>query len=317
MSDNLILVGTGLMAGEYAKVLLAAKIPFTAVGRGEASAAKFEEKWGVKPVCGGCESYLAAHPAPENAIVAVGVEELGKVTRQLLSAGCRRILVEKPGGLSAREIGENVELAKKCRADVFVAYNRRFYNSTIQARSIIAEDGGIRCVSFDFTEWSHRLCDLVKGPGVMEFWFCANSTHVVDLAFYLGGRPEKIECFRSGSLKWHPASAIFAGAGVTERGALFSYRADWASAGRWGVVAYTPRRSLIFCPMEQLQEQLVGSIQITPVALQDSDDTDFKPGLKKQVAAFLNGEWKEFCTLEEQFAMMSVYCKMAGYDVNA
>ena len=34
MSDNLILVGTGLMAGEYAKVLLAEKIPFTAVGRG-------------------------------------------------------------------------------------------------------------------------------------------------------------------------------------------------------------------------------------------------------------------------------------------
>ena len=317
MSDNLILVGTGLMAGEYAKVLLAEKIPFTAVGRGEASAAKFEEKWGVHPVCGGCEEYLKNHPAPESAIVAVGVEALEGVIRQLLQHGCRRILVEKPGGISRTGMLANVELAKKCGAAVLVAYNRRFYNSTIQARRIIEEDGGIRCVAFDFTEWSHRLCNIVKGPGVMDFWFCANSTHVVDLAFYLAGAPEKIDCFHSGSLNWHHASAIFAGAGVTKRGALFSYRADWASAGRWSVIAYTPRRSLILCPMEQLQEQLVGSIQINPIALQDNDDIDFKPGLKKQVAAFLNGEWGEFCTLEEQYDMMKVYCEMAGYDFQA
>ena len=33
---------------------------------------------------------------------------------------------------------------------------------------------------------------LNKVPGIKENWFLGNSTHVVDLAFYLGGKPKQI-----------------------------------------------------------------------------------------------------------------------------
>ena len=36
-------------------------------------------------------------------------------------------------------------------------------------------------------------------------------------------------------LDWHSSSSQFCGSGITDKGALFSYSADWESPGRWGI----------------------------------------------------------------------------------
>ena len=173
------------------------------------------------------------------------------MTIQLLQANVKRVLVEKPAGLNCDQIRKVADETKKQKAEVLVAYNRRFYASTLKAKEFLKEDGGVTSFNFEFTEWSHEIEKLKKAPGVKENWFLANSTHVVDLAFYLGGKPKEICCYTGGGLEWHPTASIFAGAGVSETGALFSYQANWESAGRWSLEILTKKHRLIFRPLEK------------------------------------------------------------------
>ena len=48
----------------------------------------------------------------------------------------KRVLVEKPAGLSIKEIKEVVDVSTAKKAKIFVGYNRRFYSSVIKILSI-------------------------------------------------------------------------------------------------------------------------------------------------------------------------------------
>jgi len=317
MSNNIksvLLVGAGIMAQDYAKVLNSQDIKFTVIGRGISSAAVFKEKTGVDVVTGGLKSYLNSNSAlPDAAIIAVGVEQLAETTLMLLERGVKRVLVEKPAGINTEQIARIVGSAKQQNAQVFVAYNRRFYAATIKAREIIAADGGVTSFNFEFTEWSHVIEPLQADPVVKQHWFLANSTHVVDLAFFLGGDPGEISSYTTGSLSWHPSAAAFAGAGVTKEGALFSYQANWAAPGRWGVEMLTNRHRLIFRPMEQLHIQDIGSVAISKVELDDELDQKFKPGLYRQVESFLSSQVPDdMLRIDDHLTRTErIYCRIA------
>jgi predicted dehydrogenase len=310
---NLWLIGAGMMAQDYAKVLKSLGVGFEVIGRNAASAEKFENAVGHPARQGGLSDALGALGAPERAIVAVGVEQLADIAIELIEAGTRRILIEKPGGLNTPRIHALRQAAAAHGADVSIAYNRRFYASTAMARKLITEDGGATSCAFEFTEWSHVIAPLVKGPGVKQAWFLANSTHVVDLAFHLCGFPADWKAWHGGSLNWHPSAARFCGAGITEQGVFFNYQADWEAPGRWGVEVLTRKRRLVFRPMEQLQVIPLGSVRADNVELDDRLDKEFKPGLFMQTKAFLDGDERLLCSVDEQLEHCAVYDQMAGY----
>ena len=311
---NVLLVGAGPMAVEYAKVLNALEVDFITIGRGKESALLFKEKAGMEVVSGGLSNFLQATPEKaEYAIVATGVESLAQNTLELIKAGCKNILCEKPGGLNSTQIEQVSIAAAEYGANVFLAYNRRFYSSVLKAKEIIEEDGGVTSFNFEFTEWSHVIAPLVKGKGVKEHWFLGNSTHVVDLAFFLGGIPKEICCYTAGGLEWHPSASNFSGAGISEKGALFSYQANWEAPGRWAVEVLTKNHRLYFKPMEKLHIQKKGSVQVELVEMDDAVDLQFKAGLFQQTKAFLDGDVVNFIDIHQQALLMPYYNKMAGY----
>jgi predicted dehydrogenase len=308
------LIGAGGMAKDYSAVLNGLNLNYMVIGRGKDSAISFERDTGISVVTGGVKNALESGlKAPEFAIVATGVEMLADNCLTLLKGGVKKILVEKPGGMNREEISLLVSSAKKADAMIFVAYNRRFFSSVLKAKEIIAVDGGVSSFNFEFTEWSHVIENLTKADGVMEEWFTANSSHVVDLAFYLGGLPEQISCYTSGSLNWHKRSSNFAGSGVAETGALFSYHANWQAPGRWGIEILTRKHRLYLRPMEQLQRQKLGSIALESVEIDNELDTKYKPGLYLMVEAFLNEENSDLCSIENQLNLMGTYNRIAGY----
>jgi predicted dehydrogenase len=316
LKQKVLLVGAGPMAIDYAKVLTALGADMIVIGRGTASAANFTAKTAVDVVTGGLDQYLSAAVAvPTSAIVAVGVEALAHTTIQLLKRGVRHILLEKPGALTRPEIHEIKALAQAQGARVLIAYNRRFYAATMQAEQLVKADGGVKSMHFEFTEWDHVIRNIPKADGVKEAWLLANSTHVIDLAFYLGGSPSEWHGYASGALEWHPTGSAFAGAGRTDRGVLFSYQANWDGPGRWGVEIITCQSRLIFRPMESLQIMRKGSVAIETVPLNDELDKTYKPGLYEQTRCFITGELERFCTVEEQVEKWDTYSKIAGYPV--
>jgi predicted dehydrogenase len=315
MKKHVWLIGAGGMAVDYAKVLKALNVEFLVIGRGEQSAQGFHGATGCGVVVGGLGAYLLTKPKmPTHAIVSVGVENLHETTLQLLQFGIKNILAEKPVGINRQEIEAVHQAAQKCNAHVFVAYNRRFYASVFKAQKIIEEDGGVTSFNFEFTEWAHVIGPLKKAEGSKEMLFLNNSTHVVDLAFYLGGRPEKLCSFTSGGLSWHPKASIFSGGGVSDSGALFSYQANWESAGRWSVEMLTKNHRLIFRPMEKLQIQKKGSIAVEFAECDYIQDENFKPGLYLQTQSFLNDRTDRMCSLTYHSSMMDCYYQISSYE---
>lgn len=316
MKDNIWVIGAGPMAQDYIKVLQGLKCGFIVIGRGEENSAKCAEKTGCVVITGGLEKFLDGNPEVcTHAIVAVGVEKLYETTCLLLKYGVKNILLEKPGALFKEEFEQLDKLIDEKSANVVVAYNRRFYAAVNEARKIIESDGGITSFNFEFTEWAHVIEPLQKPVGIKENWFICNSTHVVDLAFFLGGKPKDFCAFVSGGLSWHPSSSVFSGAGVSESGAPFSYQANWESAGRWSVEVLTKEHRLIFRPMEKLQIQKRGSVALEFADIDYAIDTDYKPGLYLQTKTFLNGDFTDMCMFKEQFEMYGTYKKMVSGDV--
>jgi predicted dehydrogenase len=312
--DEVWLVGAGYMAKEYAKVLIDLKCQFIVIGRGKDTAAEFEKTMKVSVTRGGINLYLESnHVPPKCAIVAVDAQYLFDTARSLLNFGVQEILLEKPGALTVKDIVKLRNLAAEKRAKIFVAYNRRFYASVFKAKEIVEEDGGCTSFIFEFTEWTHLIRDSNKSPEEKAKWFVANSTHVIDLAFYMGGTPRAIQCFSSGGLDWHPSASIFSGSGITDSGALFSYYANWEAPGRWGVEVLTRKHRLILRPLEELQIQDLGSLEVRKRVLDDELDRSYKPGLYKEVTSFLNGAFGNLKPLADQVRDMKLYYKMANY----
>lgn len=291
MPNNLkkvLLVGAGYMAYEYSKVLDSFECEYSVVGRSEKTAKEFFEKTKKKVIVGGIEASTLEYLQYDTAIVAVSVEYLKNVVIHLMARGVKKILVEKPAGLDLAEIKAICNVAKETKSQVFVAYNRRFYASVLEAKRLSALDGGVKSFNFEFTEWSHVIETLKKPSIVLNNWFLTNSSHVIDLAFFLGGEPEKIDCYVAGTTSWYSNASIFAGAGVSKTGALFSYQANWKSAGRWSVEILTNKHRYILRPMEKLHLQKCGSVEVEAVIIDDSFDQKFKPGLYLQTQAFIN-----------------------------
>ncbi len=312
--STILLVGSGPMAVEYAKVFKSQGITPVVVGRGTSSAEKFTAETGLPVSLGGVDAWLAdtSNQLPERAVVAVGEKWIGATAKALMERGVRHLLLEKPGGHDAADIRSVYEKARETGTEVYVGYNRRFYAAVEAAKKIIQGDGGVTSFNFEFTEWGHVISAIEKEEGVKEQWFLSNSTHVIDLAFYLGGTPAELSAYSTGRLDWHPTASVFAGAGRTADGAIFSYQANWEAPGRFSVEMLTRKHRLIFRPLEKLQIQNIGSVAVEAVEIDDSLDKGFKPGLYKQVEAFVGERTDLLPTISDQVEMLDWYLRIRG-----
>lgn len=302
------------MAQEYAKVLKSLNQEIIVIGRGEESASKFEAEIHHSVIRGGLENFLKfSQDEFSGAIITTGIDELATATRQIIEFGINNILVEKPLSFSKQELIGLKDLARLKKARIVIGYNRRFYSSTETAKRMIEEDGGVSSFSFQFTEWSRVIEGTKKSDRIKQNWFLANSSHLVDMAFYLGGKPSVMHSHQSGELYWHKP-AKFSGSGLVHNSIPFSYVADWTAPGRWRIEICTTKRKLLFSPLEKLSCETIYPYKLEEISIEDSIDIQFKPGLFEQVKAFLNREKLDsrFCTIDEQIELFDHYSLILG-----
>ena len=317
-NKNLILViGSGYMATEYLKVIANTDYKAVVVGRGEE---KIDILKCLFPdfiyYSGGVDKYLnTSSQIPSIAINTVNVEYLRDVTISLLNGGVKRILVEKPGDITADGLSRIEQASTINRAQVFIAYNRRFYSSVSELAKQANLDGGILSAHFEFTEWIHTIDPLHYGKETLNKWIIANSSHVIDTVFSLIGKPKSISCHISGKniISWHPTGSIFTGSGISQQDIPFTYHSNWQAPGRWGIEVLTKKRRYYLRPMEKLCVQDLGTINIIEYPLDDKTDKQFKPGLYYQTTSFLNDSVTNLVTLQEQIKLVALLDKIGSY----
>ena len=311
--NKVLLIGGQYMALEYLKILRHLEMDHCVVVNSTETAVKLKRFCECDVFSGGAENLDIEGLGITHVIVAVGVTELFHVTKTVVSAGVSKVLVEKPGALNDFEAEHIARSVSALGPKVFIGYNRRFYHSVAMAKKLAEEDSDILSCTFEFTEWSSQIADLQKDRMTKERWVVSNSSHVLDLFVYLCGFPSQISTYTSDTLDWHPASAIFSGAGLTERGVLFSYTANWKAPGRWGIELLTKNRRLILSPLEELKVISRHEPQMQNVKLKKSDP-QFKDGLIEQVRAFLNDSYDErLVPVDVHARSLNLFAKIAGY----
>ncbi|MCG6167607.1 hypothetical protein LFX25_07195 [Leptospira sp. FAT2] len=308
--DEIILIGTGYMAREYAKVLKAQNRKFYVVGRSVKSCDSFTKETGVIAFSGEIANFDFSGKKISKAVIAVNEDQLFNVTRTCIDIGIKSILLEKPGSLYLSNLIELSEHAESAKTDIYIAYNRRFYASTLKAIDIIQTSGGVLSFNFEFTEWKNKVENFGFSKEILASWFIVNSSHLVDLSFFLCGDPEIFNSYKVSHIDWHPAGSIFSGAGRTKNNALFTYSANWQSAGSWALEINTQKERLIFKPVEKLKFQKIDSREVEEYQLEDELDLLYKPGLFRQTYFFLINKKKDFCMLKDQIERFGIYNKI-------
>jgi predicted dehydrogenase len=308
---KLIMIGAGAMAYEYSKILNNLEIEYDIVCRKEETAKSFFKNTGILPKTAPLQNTLLEKKY-DFSIIATTIESLSEISLIVAKSGVPKILVEKPGAVNKQDIN-NLMTAQNYGAEIYIAYNRRFYSSVQKAKEIIQQDGGAISCTFDFTEWPHVIEKSNKTKFTKENWFLANSTHVIDMVFYLIGLPKKIDCHAFKEIEWHKFPSLYVGAGKTENNIFFSYHSNWNSPGRWSVEVNTRNFKLIFKPLEKLKIQSKGSLEEIDVDLNNELDMEFKPGLYKQVENFINSKSiSDFCNVDQLALELKIFNRMAG-----
>ena len=307
---SLWIIGNGRMSQEYQRVLIGLQIEFTVICRKKDKIHNSVGKYYFE----GLDSALSELQTPARVIVAVDIENLYEVTCKLLDIGVKNILLEKPGSLYLHELISLKEKSKTTQALIFIGYNRRHYASVQKCLEIIKEDNGVKSVKFDFTEVSLEISKLELSNSVKNLWIIANSSHVLDLVFFMCGLPTALYSSVSGHIDWHPSGSKFGGVGYINSDILFSYFADWESPGRWGIELNTEKHKLILQPLEELKIMDSQSFEIKEIKLNDYYDKIYKPGIYAQTQSFMSDNSTDMCTIDEQINRYKIFSKIANYN---
>jgi len=308
---KVLVIGTGIIGQEYASILSDLKVDFVNLCNSTESALRFKEKTGFDAIHGGLAQNKNILNDFSHFIVSSDIESSFSIATILFEQNCQNILLEKPGALSIDQFSDLYKLTLEINSNVYIGYNRRNYSSVLKLIELAKEDGGITSAHFDFTEWSHVIEKLDKSRELLNNWFFVNSTHVIDTAFHLIGKPEVMHSSAINNLEWHNPS-IFVGSGISERSIPFSYHANWSSSGRWAIELKTRLRSLRLMPLESVFEQKIGSLEWEGIPIENSKDILFKPGFYQQVVEFLFVNKPNLKTVKEQFEDLSFYSKILG-----
>jgi len=316
MSIHCLVIGVGKMGSAHLAALAAlSPDSLTAWAPGSRPRAIERDVGGVAVRRDELAVTLAA-VRPTHVVVASPVETLTPIAIEVMKAGVKHLLIEKPAAMDQCECRLLMACAAETGAEIYVAYNRRFYASVRGALAHMRAAGeSIESVMFEFNE-----AMPAQGPGatmdVAARWLLANSMHVIDTAFHPVGLPDMQRSLfqRRGGLSWHPAGCVFVGSGETTNGIPFAFHANWDAPGRWGFEWMTKSTRYVFRPMEKLSVMRRGRFDLEPMALDDEVDTRFKPGVYHQNAAFLAGDRTAgLVPLSEAAVLIPLAQKIAGY----
>ncbi len=311
---SVILIGTGLIAQQYAIALNQMKIKdVQVISNSKQNVMKFCKQFGfTKHLSGGYEKNLKNLDQVDLVIVSLPIHLLSNVTKKLLENNFTNVLIEKPGSIYSSEL---LQISKTItNQNVRIGYNRLLYPSFLKLKSILSDEEISSCY-FDFTEWIHKIIFNKYPSEIYQRWGISNSLHLISMAFELIGMPKKMNSYQNGKLDWHKSGSIFVGSGISKLKIPFTYHANWESSGRWIIEIMTKKGKYRLSPLEELHFCKLGETIWQKITLYTPFPKS-KTGLSEEIASMLSNEKKvrEYLpSLKEAANYNKIASKIFGY----
>lgn len=305
-------VGAGYMADEHLRVY-SSREDVDVVGITSRTRAKAEElarSYSIGTVFDTAEDlYETCFPD----LVVVAVSEL---STHDIAATCFRYpavtLIEKPVGYNFVEAEEIRQQARVEEASSFVAYNRRYHQSTRRLLSELESNTGLRFVKIQDQQDMALARRHNSSETVVQNLMYANSIHLIDLfRTFCRGSVDEVDIVQP----WDAANP-----GVVIARVLFAsgdvglYEAVWNRPGPWTVTVSTEERRYVMAPLENLgiqerDSRVINEIELGPI------DVEFKPGLlvlAEEALKFIRGEGSNLVTLDDSIESMKLVRDIYG-----
>ena len=185
--NKILIVGAGQLTESYIDVLKFIGAEITVIGNRKSNVNKISRKYNCISLSGGIENNLSYIEKAKftHAIIASPTKYHVSHAKIVFKHNVPNILVEKPASFSPDDLKE---LKNK---NIYIAYNRRFYNSSIYIRENFSKSD-FKTVHLDFSERIKNLDSRFDNMTIRN-WLIANSSHLFDLVFNLVGFPDHIK----------------------------------------------------------------------------------------------------------------------------
>ena len=222
------------------------------------------------------------------------------------------ILVEKPVGYNFEDATLIRDEARKTGSRVYVALNRRHYDSTRAALRLLEGEVGQRIISVRDQEDPAAAKVAGQPKLVVDNWMYANAIHMVDyLTFMARGAVTKVEII----CPWNMVDPQFVAAKIQyDSGDIAIYEALWNRPGPWSVSVSMPSLRLEMRPLEHLSAQKYGVKKAEEVMLSRVNN-HLKPGLERQAIeaiSAINGNPHALPTLDSALKTMKLVSLIYG-----
>ncbi len=301
MKKTVVIVGAGYMAEEYSKVLIHLKKKYSLEVSGIYSrtflkANNLKKKYKIRN-CYNDLNLMMKIVKPSHVIVAVSEISTLSVCK-ILSKYNAKILIEKPCGYNEAQSKKISKIYNKNKY-VYLALNRRYFNSTIKAKKLLKKNEKRNILVLDQQEPNRK-----RPKKIQDNWMYANSIHLIDyLLNFSRGKIKKI--FLNQSIKNIKNVSI-----TFSSGDVANYKACWGMPGPWGVIVNTKSYYIKLMPLENLEFR--GKSQNTKKIkkLKVYNEKKFKPGLLHLTSMFLENRHKELYTLNYNLKLMNLIKKI-------
>lgn len=312
MTFKVAFIGAGYMAEEHLKVF-SAQPEFEITGiysRTIIKAEKLAEKYTLGFVADSIDN-LFKNGKPELLVICVPELELWGV---FLGASSYpwKMLIEKPVGINLEEAHKFLSKAKENDLEIYVALNRRHYESTRIALEKLKSDSGSRFVHI--IDQEDLLAAKLSGQPekVLSNWMYANSIHIVDLfSIFCRGSADSVRNFQT---KLNGSSKVISSTIEFDSGDFGIYTGIWNAPGPWQATITTEKSRYELRPLEKITVQEFPS-RLSKLVDNSDIDEKYKPGLfeqSSQALLMLKNQAHTLPSLNDSIKTMSLIERIYG-----
>lgn len=247
---KVLIVGAGRIGREYLKILNQKRI-FEVKGIFATSNKNLKEvkKITKKNIFTTNENFLK-NKSFDLAIIAVPVDKTFQVSKKIMKYA-KTLLIEKPPSLNLKDANNLLKQSELNRNKLFVALNRAYFDSTIEALKIIKNNKNKRIVEVTDQEDVYSAKKAGHSKKVLNKWMYANSIHMVDyFRLFCRGRVKNIIHFDN--LKSTFDKKIFISKIIFSSGDIGIYKAFWNLPNKWQVKIISKNIFINLFPLEKI-----------------------------------------------------------------